>query len=141
MLITSAAPSRPRRDWSMTTHVLEGIDGVPRPSRRPKLAPMVFAAWGADVVQIQPVRLGIDLDVASVLARSGNHPIHVDLMRLARTDQPNGGMAKNANVANFHPGAALGGAFGRRARLVAGLASNSALRHGRWPRISRLVSY
>src|SRR5487761_2380708 len=52
-----------------------------------------------DIVQIQPVRLRIDLDTASQIVRCRKNTIHVDIVGFAFADQAAGGVAENRDMA------------------------------------------
>ena len=66
------------------------------------MTPLVFAAWRVDVVQIQPIRFGIDLEMASAVMRGGDDAIHIDFIGLALADQSPGRMRENGDVTIFH---------------------------------------
>ena len=55
-----------------------------------------------DVVQIQPIRFGIDFEMASGVVHGGDHAIHIDFIRLALADQSPGRMRENGDVTIFH---------------------------------------
>ena len=56
---------------------------------------------GMDVVQIEPIRLRIDLQAACQIVRGRNNAIHVDVIGLAFADQSAGRMTENGDVAVF----------------------------------------
>ena len=64
-------------------HTLECIDGV-RIGRDRQLDPGEFRGVSMKIVQIEAIRLRIDLEVAAGFTRGRDHEIHVDVVRLAR---------------------------------------------------------
>src|SRR5665647_1743871 len=75
-------------------HVLERIDGMCiRRDREPDAGEL--GGVGMKVVQIQPIRLCIDFEITTGLVRGRDHPINVDVVRLALADQTSGRMRQD----------------------------------------------
>ena len=55
-----------------------------------------------DIIQIKPVRLRIDIDKASQIARRRKHTIHVDIVGSAHADQTAGRVTENRDMAVLH---------------------------------------
>ena len=54
------------------------------------------------VIQVEPVGIGIELEMASVRASRGNHGFHIDVVRVALADQPPGWMGNDRDMAIVH---------------------------------------
>src|ERR1035437_4178898 len=70
-----------------------------RVGRNRDLDALALRRVGMDVIQIQPIRLRVDLQVASQVVRGRYDAIHIDVIGLARADQPAGRMAENGDMA------------------------------------------
>ena len=83
---------RPRRQPSTSRlvypepHALQGVDRV-RIGRDGEPDACLARGMDMNIVQVETVGLGVDFEVASKLACSGNDTLHVDVYRLARPDQ------------------------------------------------------
>lgn len=58
----------------------------------------LFRGMDMDVVQVEPVRLGVDLEMAPQVASRDEDAIHVDVVGFALADQPPGRMAEDGHV-------------------------------------------
>lgn len=81
--------------------ILECVDRM-RIRRDRKLRTFAFRGVRVDVIQIQPVRFGIDFKTAASVARRCCDPIHVDVVGFAFTDQAARWMRENRDVAVIH---------------------------------------
>src|SRR6185437_13350095 len=55
-----------------------------------------------DVVQVEPVRIGIEFEKTSAPAGSSNDGLHIDVVSVALADQPAGWMGNDRDMAIVH---------------------------------------
>src|SRR5579883_2521192 len=63
-----------------------------------------LGAVRVDIVEVQPIRIGIQLEMAAVPAGCSNYGLHVELISLALADQPATRMTDDRNVTIVHRG-------------------------------------
>src|SRR6185437_1838826 len=57
-----------------------------------------------DVIQIEPVRIGIEFEMAAALAGGRDHGFHINVVSIALADQPSCRMGNDGHVAIVHRG-------------------------------------
>src|SRR5579864_58727 len=67
-----------------------------------KLDARGLGGMSIDVVEIEPLRIGVEFEVTAAFAGTRNDGFHVDLVRLAFSDQPSGGVTDDRDMAIVH---------------------------------------
>src|SRR5882757_10259936 len=87
----------PSRLVDAEAHVPKRVDGMGIRRNR-ELDAGFLRCVRMDVVQIEPVWLGVDLEMAAKLAGGSGDALHVDVKGLALTNQPPRRMTENGDV-------------------------------------------